>query len=46
MPYKVEKRGSSWVVKKKDGSKIFGHHPSKAKAEAQMRAIYANEGKK
>lgn len=42
MPYAIVKRGDSYVVKKKDGSKVFGIHPSKAEAEAQLRAIEAN----
>ena len=42
MPYEVKKVGSSWVVKKKDGKKIYGHHPTKAAAREQQKAIYAN----
>jgi hypothetical protein len=48
MPYKVFSVGDEWVTAKEnpDGSmgKIFGHHgKDKAKAEAQMRALYASE---
>lgn len=42
MPYEIAKRGNSYVVKKKDGSKVFGIHPSKDEALAQLRAIEAN----
>ena len=46
MPYKVVKSGSGWKVQKKDGGKTYSKKPlSKAKAMAQMRAMYANEGK-
>ena len=42
MPYEIAKEGNSYVVKKKDGSKVFGTHPTHAKAVAQLRALYAN----
>ena len=45
MPYKIVKRKNQYCVQKEDGSKTFGCHPSKAKATAQLRALYANEGK-
>ncbi len=43
MPYAIKKRGNKYAVVKKDGSKTFGSHSSKGKAQAQMRALYANE---
>lgn len=43
MPVKVVKRGSKYAVT--DGKKTFGTHPTKAKADAQRRAIYANKKK-
>lgn len=43
MPYTVVKSGNKWKVKKKDGSKTFGTHESKAAAQRQMRALYASE---
>lgn len=43
MPYEVVKRGSRWAVQKQDGSKTFGTHSTKEKAEAQMAALYASE---
>lgn len=45
MPYKVEKQGEQWCVVKEGDGKSMGCHDSQAKAEAQMRAIYANEHK-
>ena len=48
MPYRVRKSGSKWSIQKKEGSKwkTVGHSSSKKKAEASVRARYANEGKK
>ena len=44
MPYKLKKVGSGYKVAKKSGGKTFSKKPqTKKKAEAQMRAIYANE---
>ena len=43
MPYVVVKRGKKFVVKKKNGTKVFGRHATRAKANAQMRALYAAE---
>lgn len=40
----VERRGDSWVVLSKKG-KVLGTHPSKQKADAQLRAIEANKHK-
>lgn len=38
---KVRKRGNHWVVTDKHGKKVLGKHPTKEKAEAQLRAIEA-----
>jgi hypothetical protein len=46
MPYAVRKSGSKYVVVKKTTGEVLGTHPSREKALAQMRAIYAHEGKK
>lgn len=46
MPYKIVREGGEYVVKKKDGSKTFGRHASRAKASAQIRAIHANSREK
>lgn len=44
MPYKLKKVGSGYKVAKKSGGKTFSKKPmTKKKAEAQMRAMYANE---
>ena len=42
MPYSVRKRGKKYVVVNKDTGKVKGTHPSKAKANRQLRALYAN----
>ena len=42
MPYEVIKRGDKWLVQKPDG-KSFGEHDTKAEADAQLAALYANE---
>jgi hypothetical protein len=42
MPYALRKRGNKVCVEKQDGSKTFGCHDSRAEAERQLRAIYAN----
>lgn len=44
MPYKVYKKGSGYKACKKGGKKCFSKKPmSKEKAQAQMKAMYANE---
>lgn len=43
MPYKIVKTGNKYKVKKKDGSRAFGTHPSRSAAQKQIAAIYANE---
>lgn len=42
MPYAIRKRGSKFVVVSQDSGRVLGTHPSKAKAESQLRALYAN----
>jgi hypothetical protein len=48
MPYQIAERNGEYCVVKKDDpeGKSFGCHPSQEKAQAQMAAIYANEGSK
>jgi hypothetical protein len=41
MPYSIERLGSQYAVVD-DKGKTVGTHPSKSKAEAQVRALYAN----
>ena len=44
MPYKVKKSGKGYKVFKKGTSKTYSKKPlTKKKAEAQMKALYANE---
>lgn len=48
MPWKTEKSGDKWVIKKKEGGKWVkvGESDSKAKAEASIRAREAGKHKK
>ena len=46
MPYAVRKRGSKYVVVNKDTGRVLGTHPTKAKAQAQLRAVYSHTGGK
>jgi len=45
MPYKVVKGKSNWLIKKKEKGKwkTVGHSNTKKKAQASVRARYANE---
>lgn len=43
MPYKVQKQGEKHCVVKEGDGKQIACHPTRAKALAQMRALYANE---
>lgn len=43
MPYAIEKKENQFAVVNKDTGKVMGLHATRAKAEAQMRALYANE---
>jgi hypothetical protein len=45
MPYAVRKSGSGYKVFNKESGKTYSKKPlPKARAEAQMRALYANSG--
>ena len=44
MPISVRKRGSKYVVT--DGSKVYGRHETKKKAEKQKTAINISKSKK
>ena len=47
MPYEIVKRAGQFVVRKQGGDqKVHGTHPTRAKAIAQLRALYAAEGAK
>lgn len=46
MPYGVKKKGGKWVVYNRETGKVYGTHPSKVAAVAQLKAIYANTGGK
>lgn len=46
MPYGVKKQGEKWVKYRTDTGKIISHHDTKEKAEASIRAYYAQKGKK
>ena len=43
MPYKIVQSGNKFSVVAQDTGHVAGTHPSKAKAQAQMAALYANE---
>ena len=43
MPWAVKKQGSQYVVAKKTTGKVSSHHATKEKAQASIRARYANE---
>jgi hypothetical protein len=47
MPYVIKQSSSGrYALVKKTTGKVVAMHDTKAQAMAQMRAIYANEGKK
>jgi len=43
MPYEIKKVKGKYVVKKKNGKRIFGRHDTRKDALRQLRAIEANE---
>lgn len=44
MPYEIVKRAGQFVVIKQGGDrKVHGTHPTRARAIAQLRALYAAE---
>lgn len=44
MPYRIERRGPKFCVIKDDGSsETMGCHDTESEAEAQRKALYANE---
>lgn len=45
MPYEIKESEGKYQVVNQETGEVKGEHPSKAKAEAQMRALYANESK-
>lgn len=42
MPYKIVKTKNKFKVQKKDGSKTFGTHTSRKKAQKQVAALHLN----
>jgi hypothetical protein len=40
MPYKIEQRADKFVVVRENGGRVVGTHSSRAKATAQVRALY------
>lgn len=42
MPYKIEQRADKFVVVRENGGQVVGTHSSRAKATAQVRALYVN----
>jgi len=45
MPYSIKKSNDKYKVVKKEGGKVMGTHDTRQKAEKQVRALYAEEGK-
>jgi hypothetical protein len=43
MPYKIVKKGTKWLVIKKDTGDVKGTHDSEEKANSQMRLLYGIE---
>jgi len=43
MPYKIEQNGEKFDIVNSETGDVKGTHASRAKAEAQLRALYANE---
>jgi hypothetical protein len=43
MPWHIVKRDDQWCVVKDDDGSNEGCHDTEAEAQAQMRALYANE---
>ena len=42
MPWGVKKQGKGYAIIRKDTGKVVGHSTTKAKAQASVRARYAN----
>lgn len=42
MPWKVKRAGEGYDIVKSDTGEVVGHSDTKAKAEASVRARYAN----
>lgn len=42
MPYKIQKKNNKYIVVAKDSGDIKGTHDTRAKALAQLKALYAN----
>ena len=43
--FKIEHRGSQWVVTTEDGSRVLGTHKTKESAEEQLRAVEASKAR-
>lgn len=46
MPYKIRKKGDQWEVYNPDTGKVYGTHDTKAEADDQLAALYANANPK
>jgi len=46
MPYDIRQENGKWTLRKRDDGELMGTHDTKEEAEAQERAIYANEDKR
>jgi hypothetical protein len=45
MPWKISEKDGKYLVIKEDDGEVVGAHASRAKAEAQLRVLYASENK-
>lgn len=43
MPWDIRRHGSQYSVVKESDGKVVGTHPTKERALAQLRALYASE---
>jgi|WetSurSiteA1Bulk_404760.scaffolds.fasta_scaffold16053_1 hypothetical protein len=46
MPYEIKKKADSYSVVNRNNGRVYGVHSKKAKAVAQLKALYANEKQK
>lgn len=46
MPWKVKKQDDKYVVVKKESGEVVGTHDTHREARQQVKALYAQEGRK
>lgn len=45
LPWDIRKQGSQYAVVKSSDGRVVGTHPTKGRALAQLRALYASESR-